>query len=763
MSTSERGRREDLRLLSGGGAYTADIDVPGQAYAAFVRSTVAHGTITAIDTTAAEAMPGVVCIITGADLARRGFGKAPHPPGLKNFDGTALVVPDWPPLANDRVRFVGEAVAIVVAVTASEAADAAEAVAVEIDPLDAATGTVSPSSPAGAIWPHAPENVAFDYRMGDAEACAAAFAGATTVVRISITNQRVVVNPMEPRAAIGIYDPVATSYLLYAGCQGAAALRDQLATMMGLAKDRVRVVSRDVGGGFGAKLHMYPEYIAVLTAAEKAGRPVKWVATRSEAFLSDTPGRDTTLEGELALDGVGRFLALRVKSDINIGAYQSSHAVVTATANLWRCLASVYLTPAISVEARCRYSNTVPVAPYRGAGRPEAALILERLVEIAAAKTGIDRVALRRRNMIEPASLPYAAPTGVEYDSGDFTRLLDRAADLADYRGFSGRREQSLARGRLRGIGVASYLEITSAIASEDVRLELAKDGRIYISGGFHSNGQGHATVFPALVARELDVPAESCTLGESDSALVPNGVGSFGSRSMAAGGAACIKAADALKSRLLDEAARLLQARSEDLVWQNGAVAVGGSARTMTLAQIAAEAAPIHVLARGEAPMTFPNGCHVAEVEIDPATGETHVVAYTAVDDVGTCFNEQLVEGQVRGGIAQGLGQVLFEHAVYDEGGQMLNGSFMDYAMPRAHAMPRYRIEAVEIPTATNPLGAKGAGEAGTTGSLAAGYNAVMDALAAAGIRKFDMPASPGRIWHALQAAGLQQQSWKQ
>jgi carbon-monoxide dehydrogenase large subunit len=745
-------RIEDERLLRGGGRYTADLIPLGVAGAAFLRSPVPHARLTRVDATAARSMPGVLAVLTGADLP--GFGRMAGVPPQTHADGTPMFVPDCPPLATDRLRFVGHPIALVVAETAHAAQDAAEAIEVEFEELPAVVETVYDPSPAAPIWEHAPDNTALNYAAGDAAAAEAAFAGAAHVARARIVSQRLVVCPMEPRAVVARYDAAADRYEMEGGSQGTAGLRDQIAALMGVAPARVRVVSRDVGGGFGAKTHVYPEYTVLLEAARRTGRTLRWVATRSESFLSDTQGRDSVLEGELALDAGGRFLAVRVHSLVNTGAYQTSHATFTATSNVFRCLASVYRTPVIDLRMRCLYTNTVPTAPYRGAGRPEANAIMERLVEEAARITGIDPIALRRANMITPAELPHRVPNGLTYDSGDFPALLDRALVLADHAGFPTRRELSRRAGRLRGIGVASYLEISGGAPFEDVRLTLRNDATIEIAGGMQSNGQGHASVFPRLVAGTLGLPVESVHLAEGDSDLVPEGTGSVGSRSTTVGGAACLAASTRLVEVLKERAAPLLEADSADLAWEQGRVVVAGTDRGLGLAELAAQIGPVQVLERGRTETTFPNGCHVAEIEIDPGTGEARVVNFVAVDDVGRVVDHTLAHGQVQGGIAQGLGQVLAERAVYDPGsGQPLAASFMDYGLPRADDLPAYRSELVEIPCRTNPLGTKGAGEAGTTGALAAGYNALLDALAPAGITEFALPATPPRIWEALQA----------
>ncbi|MFH5926073.1 xanthine dehydrogenase family protein molybdopterin-binding subunit [Roseomonas xinghualingensis] len=751
MVTMQRQVRiEDERLLRGAGRYTADA-IPDAAVAAtFLRSPVSHARLIRVDATAARHMPGVLAVLTGVDLP--GFGRMAGVLPQHHADGSPMVVPDVPPLATDRLRFVGHPIALVIAETAHAAQDAAEAVEIEFEELPAAVETMFDPSPAAPVWDHAPDNVVLDYAAGDAAAAEAAFARAAHVARARIVSQRLVVCPMEPRAAVARHDAVTGRFEIEAGSQGTAGLRNQIAAMMGVEPGQVRVISRDVGGGFGAKSHVYPEYAVLLEAARRTGRTVRWVATRSESFLSDTQGRDSVLEGELALDAEGRFLAVRLHSLVNTGAYQTSAATFTATSNLFRCLVSVYRTPVIDLRVRCLYTNTAPTAPYRGAGRPEANAIMERLVEEAARTTGIDSIALRRRNMIAPGELPYQTPNGLTYDSGDFPALLDRALELSDHAGFPARREEARRAGRLRGLGIACYLEISGGAPFEDVRLTLRQDGTIEIHGGMQSNGQGHASLFPRLVAGRIGLPVDRVRLGDGDSDLVPEGTGSVGSRSTTMGGAACLAASVRLVEVLKEHAAPLLEADAGDLAWENGRVVVAGTDRGLGLAELAARTGPVTVLERAHGEPNFPNGCHVAEIEIDPATGQAQVVNFVAVDDVGRVMDHMLVHGQVQGGIAQGLGQILAERAVYDPGsGQPMAASFMDYGLPRADDLPNYRSELIEIPCKTNPLGTKGAGEAGTTGALAAGYNALLNALEPLGITEFALSATPPRIWEAL------------
>jgi carbon-monoxide dehydrogenase large subunit len=746
------GRIEDARLLCGGGRYSDDTAPDGTAHAVFLRSAVAHAELRSVDISAAATLPGVLAVLTGEDLP--GMGKVLVPP-QRHADGTPMQVPDWPPLARGRVRYVGEPVALVVAETRARAQDAAEAILIDQEELPASIETRHLETPAAPLWPHAPDNTVIDYAAGDAVAAEAAFAAAAHVVREELTSQRLVVCPMEPRSATARYDQATGRYELEVGSQGAAGMRNQVAAMMGLEASRLRVVTGDVGGGFGAKAHAYPEYAALLAATARVERPVHWVSARTEAFLSDTQGRDSTLAGELALDAEGRFLAVRVRSVVNTGAYQSASATMTATTNILRCIASVYRTPVVDVRVRCIYTNTVPTAPYRGAGRPEANLIVERLVERAAAQLGLDSVELRRRNMVVPDQMPYEAPNGVTYDSGDFPAVMDRALMLADHAGFAARRKASRAQGRLRGIGVGCYLEVAGGPPFEDVRLDVTPEGMVEIRGGMQSNGQGHATVFPRLVAAEMELPLDQVRLADGDSDAVPEGMGSVGSRSMTVGGAAALGAAQRLVEVLKSHAARLLEVDPGDLTCQGGRIGVAGTDVSLGLREIVAAAGPISVLERAKVGPTFPNGCHVAEVEIDPVTGKVALTGFAAVDDIGRVVDRTLADGQVQGGIAQGLGQVLTENAVYDpESGQPMTGSLMDYGLPRADDLPPYVTEFAEFPARTNRLGTKGAGETGTTGSLCAAYNAVMDALGQAGVTRFDMPATPARIWAALAEA---------
>jgi aerobic carbon-monoxide dehydrogenase large subunit len=753
--THATGRVEDAKLLTGKGSFSADLSLPGQLHVAFVRAPHAHATIRAIDAQAATGIAGVRLVLTAAALRAAGIGNLPCMPGQTNADGTPMHVPPYPPLAEDRVRHVGQPVALVVAESAEAALDGAEAVAVEYGDLPAVADlrqAVAPDAP--LLWPEAKGNLALDYRAGDAAAVDAAFARAAHVVSVEAVNQRVVVNALEPRAVVASHDSASDSYTLHAGSQGVIALRNQVAATMKLPPERLRVVSRDVGGAFGAKTPVYPEYPALLLAAKRLGQPVKWTASRNESFLSDTQGRDTIMRGELALDRDGAFLAMRIDVLANIGAYLSFHGTYINAGNFWRCLASLYRTPAIAARVRCVYTNTVPVGPYRGAGRPEANLIVERLVDAAARALKIDRAELRRRNLIPPASMPYAAPTGVTYDSGAFEAVLDRALALADHAGFEARRKAARERGVLRGIGIACFLELAGGPANETAHIRLEPDGRVALMVGTQSNGQGHATVFPRLAAKRLGIDPERVRLTEGDSAVIGSGMGSFASRSLVAGGSATIAATDKLIERGREKAAELLEASAADIEYAAGAFRVAGTDRTLSLSELGKRTGGLAVTAEGSTAPTFPNGCHICEVEIAPDTGDVTVVGYVAVDDSGVAIDPAIVEGQIVGGVAQGLGQVLIEHGIYGDDAQLLSGSFMDYALPHADLLPPIVCELHQVPCRTNPLGAKGAGEAGTTGALCAGYNAVLDALAPLGIADLEMPATPARVWQAIQTA---------
>jgi carbon-monoxide dehydrogenase large subunit len=750
-------RREDHRLLTGRGRFTADLDLPGAARGVFLRADRPHARIVATDLRDALAMPGVFGILTGEDVRRagqRGFWVNASRDGVLS----PLAVPFRPALAMDRVMFVGEAVALVVAATAAEAQDAAERIVVEYEDLPHVTDAVEALAPgAPRLYEDVPGNLVFAQEHGDAAATDAALAAAPRVVRIALRNNRLVPSPLEPRAVLAAYEEAAGAWRIAVGTQGMPAMRKELAEILGVAPSRVHVETGDVGGGFGAKTPAYPEYVALLLAARACGRPVKWIASRSEAFLADHHGRDGLLEGEVGLDDEGRFLAMRFRFTSNMGAHLTSQGVYISAHNPGRSISGVYRTPAIHGTIRCAVTNTAVVGPYRGAGRPEMATVIERLVDAAADAIGMDRVALRRRNLID--AMPWTTATGVTYDSGDFRGVLDDALRHADWAGFEARRSEAAARGRLRGIGLSCFLEATGGPPVEGAAIRFERDA-IVIHCGTQSNGQGHETVFPALVAEFLGVPPERVRLVQGN-ALVPlSGGPSVASRSLIAAGGAFKVGCDLVIERGRALAADALEAAAEDIEFTGGAFRVAGTDRAIALAELAARHAPAegpHPLdADAELAMktTFPNGCHVAEVEIDPETGVLEVVRYTAVDDFGVVRHPVIVAGQVHGGVAQGLGQALAEDCRYDPAsGQLLSGSFMDYALPRADLVPPMAVHEHATRCAVHPLGAKGCGEAGATAAPAALFNAACDALRGRGIRRLDMPLTPHALWRALRS----------
>jgi len=763
-------RSEDRPLLTGRGRFTDDLDAPGQAHAVFVRSQIAHAVIRRVDATAARALPGVLAILTGADARADGLGAIPPAASLPGRGGTPLASAPIPPLAVDRVRYVGEAVAIAVAETPAQAADAAAAVVVELDPLPAASDVAAALAPgAPAIWPDAPGNVAFDWADGDAAAVEAAFASAAHVARVRLHDTRLAPAALEPRAAIGRWDPADGRYTLIASTQGVAVVRRLLAEgVFRIPVQQLRVVTPDVGGGFGMKVQAYAEYAALLFAARRVGRPVKWRATRVESFLADTAGRDGRLEAELALDASGRFLGLRMRTRVGLGAYVTAFAAVFGTNNTKNCLSSVYRIPAIGIDVILAFTNAAPLGPYRGAGRPEALYVIERLIDRAALALGIDRVELRRRNLIPAAAMPYRTPNGPIYDSGEFETVMDRALELADWEGFPARRAASERAGRLRGIGLGCFLEVAGGILDETVDLRFGADGTVALHTGAQPMGQGHLSTFPFVIAARLGVDPSAVRLVQGDSDLVPAGTPSVASRSMMMAGSAATLACDGAIDKGRRVAAHYFEAAAPDVEFADGCFRVRGTDRTVGLLELAAHARALPGLpadladgldttAKFVSPqMSFPNGCHVTEVEIDPETGQVTVVGYAAVDDVGHIVHETIVEGQIHGGIAQGLGQVLGEHVVYDEHGQLLTASLMDYMLPRADDLPALRVGHHGVPCTTNPLGVKGAGESGVAGALPSAVNAVLDALATRGVLELDLPMSASRVWAALQDGAL-------
>jgi carbon-monoxide dehydrogenase large subunit len=754
-----RGRLEDDRMLTGRGRYVADWNLPGQAYAHFVRSDRPHAEILSIDSADARARPGVLAVLTGQDVAAAGLNSLPAAVPVKGRGGAELLKPPRPALAQGRVRFVGEPVAIVVAESASAAQDAAEAVMVEYRDLPAVVRALDAIA-AGAPQLHdaAPGNCVFDFESGNAEAAAAAFAAAAKVVTLEVDNTRVIGNPMEPRACLAHYDAARELHVLYACTQGVAGMRGQLAAVFGVPPERIRVAAEEVGGGFGVRFNIYPEYCAALLAAKQLGRPVKWVGTRSEVFLSDEQARDVVSRAELALDAAGRFLGIRLHFIANLGAYLCPTGPFINTVGIINALGGVYDVQAVYSRAQLAVTNTAPMAAYRGAGRPVMSYALERLVDQAAFELGVDPAELRRRNLIPKDAFPYRIASGYEYDSGDFEGVLDKALAVSDWKNFERRRKEAKQRGRLRGRGMSSYIEATGAgfAPVDQVEIRFAVDGAVTLLAPTHNHGQGHETTFAQLVSDVLGLPMESMRLstGSPEELFLGNATG--GSRSLLAVGSVIQLAAHEVVKKGRALAAEELEAAAADIEFDRGRYRIQGTDRAISMEALVKKH-PQKLTTRFEAKFgaTFPNGCHIAEVEIDPLTGEAEIVSYVACDDAGNIVNHQIVEGQIQGGVTQGAGQVFSELAVYDpDSGQLLTGSFMDYAMPRALLVNGLKLVHHPVPTPLNPLGAKGVGEAGVTGSLPALMNAVLDALRQAGVKHLDMPASPQRVWAALQTA---------
>jgi carbon-monoxide dehydrogenase large subunit len=769
-----RCRVEDAPLLRGDGRFVADAPAADQAYGVFVRSPHAHARVTAIDGAEALAVPGVLAVLTAADMARAGVASVAWHPPTNGRDGTPLVVPHRPVLA-ETVMHAGEPVALVVATTAQAAQDAADLVAVSYEertPVVDVQRAVLPDAP--LLWPEAPGNLALDWQVpmpaegGDPAAVDAAIASAAHVARVCHVNQRIMVASMEPRGATGFWDPATDSYTLRACSQSAIAMRDHIARIMSVDKARVRVITEDVGGAFGMKSSPYPEYPALLVAARLTGRPVHWMSTRSEAFLTDAHARDSILEGELAVDRKGRFTALRLRTLANLGAYVGQFGARLATINFSRCVPGMYAIPRIDIAVRCAFTNTTPTAPYRGAGRPEANYLIERLVDEAARLTGLAPDEIRRRNLIRPEAIPYRTAVGAVYDSGNFPAVLEKALALADHAGIKARKREAQKRGKRRGIGLSCMLEHAGGVPTEGAGLFFPGDGTIVLALGAQATGQGHATVFPRVLAERLAIPREKIRFVQGDSATGVVSNASVASRTTTTAGAALVRAVEVVLEKGKRLAADALETAEADIVYADGTFSIAGTDRRVTLFGLA-EAAKARK-AKGEieedldtkvvtdTPQNFPNGCHIAEVEIDPATGAVEIVRYTAVDDCGNVLDHTLVEGQLHGALAQGLGQALMEHAVYDpDSGQLVTGSFQDYAMPRAHDMPPVAASEENTPATTNPLGVKGVGEAGTTGSLAAVMNAIADAIPGPAGHTMDMPASPEKVWAACRGVAEQ------
>ena len=759
-------RVEDLRLLAGAGRYTDDIDAPGAAHALFLRSPHAHARIHSLDIGAARDVPGVLAIYTAAEIGAAGLGTLPCLIPLKQSDGKPLVTPPRPLLADGVVRHVGEAVAMIVAENLGAARDAAERVSVGYEDLAAVVETATANAAGAAqVWTQAPRNVCFHWQKGQLAETEAAFETAAHVVKQRIVNNRIIVNPMEPRAALGEWD--GERFCLHTPSQGPHMLRDLLADhIFKMPAEAFRVVTGDVGGSFGMKIFLYPEQALVLFAARALGRPVKWNGERTaDDFVSDTQGRDHVSEAELALDHDGRFLGLRVRTLANMGAYLSNFAPYIPTDLYAVMLPGVYTLPAVHCEVTGVFTHTAPVDAYRGAGRPEATYLLERLVDAAGRETGLGPLEIRRRNFIAADSLPYRTPMRLQYDSGDFAHTMELALVRSDWAGIAERKRQAQAVNRLRGIGLAYYVEACGGEIGETAEVRIDRDANVNVLIGSQSNGQGHETALAQVVADRLGVAITQVRVVQGDTELIATGTGTGGSRALPVGGVACERAADAVIEKAGHIAADMLEAAVADVAFANGTFEVIGTDRRLTLAEVAAAAFDTRYAGAGDQPglsasadfqpkvRTFPNGCHVCEVEVDPETGSTRVVRYTVADDFGTVVNPLLLAGQIHGGVAQGIGQALLEHCVYDaQSGQLLSGSFMDYALPRADDLPFVDLALNEgAPCKTNPLGIKGAGEAGAVGAPPAVANAVLDALSDHGITHLDMPITPERIWRAL------------
>ncbi len=761
MGHTYAGRREDQRLVTGAGRYTADWDRPGQLHAVFLRADRAHANIVGLDATAARSAPGVAAVLAAADMASAGYVRGQAQVPFKGRDG-AIKSPASPALAQGRVRYVGEPVAVVIAETAHAAQDAAELIFVEYDDLPAVVdgrAALEPGAP--LLHEGVPGNLCFDYEYGDAAATEAAFQGAAHVVRLQQDSSRVVGNPMEPKAALAAWDGDMLN--LWSGSQGVNGMRDGMAGLTGLPPDHIHSHAQDVGGAFGIRGAAYPEYAALALAARVAGRPVKWVASRSETFLSDYHGRAVQMSAELVLDAEGRFLAIRHDWVCDIGAHPSAAGAMTNTLNAALMAFGAYRIPAAYGRNRLALTNTVPITAYRGAGRPDMAYMVERLVDEAARQTGMDRLELRRRNLIPRDAFPYriaTAPMPSAYDSADFAALLDAAVAEADWSGFEVRRAEAARRGKLRGIGCAVFIEPAGGVAqSDEALLTFEPDGSLLLHEAAIASGQGHETVLPEIVGRALGIDPERITLraGRADGPAL-KGAGAFGSRSMMSMGSVSAEAASIVISKGMALASVALEASEADIEYADGAYRIAGTDRTVELAELARRH-PGELDSKAElpAPRAFPSGAHVAEVEVDPDTGLTELVRYVSIDDCGAVMNHMLLEGQIWGGLLQGLGQVFGEACLYDENGQMLSGSFMDYAMPRADLVKRVTIQTVLVPSPSNQLGVKGVGEAGTVGSLPTAMNAILDALRPQGVRHLDMPASAQRVWQALQDGAAQ------
>jgi len=776
-------RKEDGRFLTGRGRYTDDIDLHGQVYAYFLRSPHAHARINGIDTTQALQAPGVLAVFTGNDLAEDGVGGLPCGWQITDVNGEPMKEPPHPPLAQGKVRYVGDHVAVIIAETYYQAKDAAELVDVDYEMLDAVVSPAAALEPGKAlVHDDVPNNQCYVWELGDKAATDDAFAKAAHVTRLDLVNNRLIPNAIEPRAAVASYSQGEDHYTLYTTSQNPHVIRLLMsAFVLNLPEHKVRVVAPDVGGGFGSKIFHYAEEAVLTWASRKVGRPIKWTAERMESFMSDAHGRDHVTHAELALDENGKFLGMRVDTKANMGAYLSTFASSVPTILYATLLAGQYTTPTIYCQVSAAFTNTAPVDAYRGAGRPEATYVVERLVNAAARETGVDPADLRRRNFIPKEAFPYQTPVALNYDVGDYDATLTEAMRIADVDGFEARRQEAQQRGKYRGLGYSTYIEacglapsnIAGALGAraglyEAGEVRLHPTGKVTVFTGSHSHGQGHETTFAQIVASRLGVPFDDVEVVHGDTDRIAFGMGTYGSRSLAVGGSALMKALDKVIDKSRKIAAHMLEASEADIEYDNGVFRVAGTDKSLTTAEIAFSAYvphnyPLEQLEPGldesafydPTNFTYPAGSHICEVEVDPDTGKVRIVNFTAVDDFGNVINPMIVEGQVHGGLAQGIGQALLERCVYDaDSGQLVTGTYMDYTMPRADDLPSFKVGTKNTPCTHNPLGVKGCGEAGAIGSPPAVIDAIIDALSSLGVTHIDMPATPARVWEAIHKA---------
>lgn len=775
-------RKEDVRLVTGKGNYTDDEWRSNQTFAYFLRSPHAHAKIELIDTDAAQSMPGVIAIITGEELRSRGIGRMPSGWQIKQFDGSPMIDPPHYSLACERVRHVGDPIAVIIAESVNLAKDASEQIVVDYEPLPVVSSSIAAvAQDAPLIWNDARANICADWRVGDANSVEEAFTAADHVVSYNLTNNRLVQNPLEPRSALAEYNESDESFTLTIASQNTHVIRSGLSAYLGISDHSLKVLTKDVGGGFGAKIPLYPEECVVTWIAREILRPVKWTGERADAFQTDAQARDHVTDAELALDSDGNILGLRVSTLANVGAYLYGGSAAIPTHYYGPLLSGPYKIPAISARVRLTFTNTVTLDAYRGAGRPEATYVLERLMDRAAAQIGMDRVELRRRNLIPRHAFPYKTAVGMEYDVGDHFATLDRALKLSNWDSFESRRLSALDKKKYRGIGLSTYVEVAGGLPSnkmaeigggsraESALVRVHPSGSISVYSGSQSTGQGHETAFAQIVSSQLNVPIESVKIIQGNTDLVPFGRGTAASRSLVIGGSAIFESVTKILQKCKLIAARLLETDTANIEFEEGIFSLRGTNRSYTFAEITREAYSGRTLVSEDIEVglesttyydpkgwTFPGGCHICEVEIDPETGVVELVQVVAVDDVGRVVNPMIVEGQIQGGLAQGIGQALYENCIYDTEGQLVTGSFMDYCMPRADDLPFFTVDFQNTPSAHNPLGAKGCAEVGTVGVPPAVINAVVDALGPLGVQDISMPATPSRVWEAIQSAKL-------